>query len=133
MNQLTVSKGGAQDILPPAVGIVASAPTAPRPKFFLIGENERFQRPMHGTAAAVARSGKFVCINGNWQALRGRTISFKQIINFALPTQDPGSAWNFTVTYRHGPRLRPSGLLQPGDALPLVEGILINVSVAAAS
>ena len=112
---------------------VLATPSPARPKFYLVGENERPSPPAREATAVGSRSSKFVCINGSWQAVRGRTISFEQIIAFVSPGQLPAALRNTTVSYRRGPSARPTGLLQPGDAIPLVEGMLINAGETVAS
>lgn len=129
MNQSVIEK----DKTGPGATPVFVSPASARPKLYLVGENERPAPPEREATAVGTRSTKFVCINGSWQAVRGRTISFEQIIAFVSPGQIPTEFRNTTVSYRRGPSTKPNGLLQPGDAIPLVEGMLINAGETVAS
>lgn len=110
----------------PAVAVPAASPA--RPRLYLIGEMDRSApRP----AATGGRTS--ISINGRWQALRGRTATFDQILRIAFPDQplhNPGAA---TVTFRNGVRSWPAGSLTPGDIIELVDGLSINANATSAS
>lgn len=101
----------------------------PARRFYLVGEAERSSR----RPAVVTDGRTSISINGRWHALRGKTATFEQVLRIAFPNQalaNPGAA---TVSYRHGVSSAPEGLLTPGDAIPLAEGLLINANATAAS
>jgi hypothetical protein len=108
-------------VLPPAI-----APR--RSSLYLVGEAER------SAPKPVAVAGRtMISVNGRWTALRGRTVSYAQLLRIAYPNregQDPGSA---TVSYRHSLGSALTGLLTPGDVVPLAEGLLFNVNATFAS
>lgn len=105
-------------------------PVAPprRRALYLVGEAER------STPKPVATEGRtMISINGRWTALRGRVVTYTQLLRFVYPDregQDPGIA---TVSYRHPDTDRRAGLLTPGDAIPLTDGLLFNVNATFAS
>ena len=110
------------------------APAHSKPRLYLLGENERSSRPHASTKdAGPTAVRKYVCVNGSWHALRGRTLSFMQIVAFAMPDYRERTFNYATITFHRGSNARPNGLLQPGDTVPVVEGMLFNASVTAAS
>lgn len=111
----------APSILPPAL--------APRRRaLYLVGEAER------STPRPAAASGRtMISVNGRWNALRGRTATYAQLLRIAYPDregQNPGMA---TVSYRHPIDSGLTGLLTPGDVDPHADGLLINVNATYAS
>ncbi|MEA1086465.1 hypothetical protein SFC76_19510 [Sphingomonas sp. CD22] len=118
--------------MPATMHGVIPAPALPNtkpPRLYLIGEAERSTR-----RPAIATDGRTsISVNGRWQALRGRTATFEQLLRIAFPDRDftqPGAA---TLTFRNGPTLRPVGSLTPGDVIELNEGLLVNANVTNAS
>ena len=98
-------------------------------RFYLVGEAERSTR----RPAVVTAGRTSISINGRWHALRGKTATFEQLVQIAFPGQElwnPGAA---TVSYRHGVASAPEGLLTPGDAIPLTDGLQINANATSAS
>ncbi len=99
-----------------------------RRALYLVGEAER------STPKPVATEGRtMISINGRWTALRGRIVSYTQLLRIVYPDregQGPGIA---TVSYRHPDTDRRAGLLTPGDAIPLTDGLLFNVNATFAS
>ena len=74
-----------------------------------------------------------ISVNGRWHALRGRTATYAQLLRIAYPDREglnPGSA---TVSYRQSGIGGITGLLTPGDAIPLIDGLLFNVNATYAS
>lgn len=107
------------------------APTAARsaPRFYLVGEAERSTR----TRPVAAGGRTVIAVNGRSHELRGRTTSFEQLLRIAFPDRTIGNPGLATVAYRHGPASAPEGLLTPGDAIPLTEGLTVNVNATYAS
>lgn len=108
-------------VLPPVV--------APRRRaLYLVGEAER------SAPKPIATAGRtMISVNGRWTALRGSTVSYAQLLRIAYPDREgqaPGSA---TVSYRHALDSRLTGLLTPGDVVPLADGLLVNVNATFAS
>lgn len=118
--------------LPAALLPAHAAPSTDRPRsgrFYLVGEAERSAR--RPTVVTDGRTS--ISINGRWHALRGKTATFEQLLRIAFPTQalwNPGAA---TVSYRHGVSSAPEGLLTPGDAIPLADGLQVNANATSAS
>lgn len=112
-----------------ATPIIAPPALAPRRRaLYLVGEAERSApKPL----AAEGRT--MISVNGRWTALRGRTATYAQLLRIAYPDregQNPGMA---TVTYRHPVDTGLTGLLTPGDVVPLADGLLVNVNATYAS
>ena len=115
--------------LPPAAPIAEQ-----RPRLILVGESERSAPPSDQTEAGYGAGGpQYVCINGHWHAVRHRTLSFVQILAFVMPDFQERGLKDATVTFRRGSAERPVGLLQRGDTVPVVEGMLFSASVTVAS
>lgn len=108
-------------ILPPPRG-------TRRPALYLVGEAER------STAKPVATAGRtLISVNGRWNALRGATATYAQLLRIAYPDREgqiPGVA---TVSFRHPLDTGLNGLLTPGDVVPLADGLLVNVNATYAS
>ena len=112
---------GDPGVLPPPI-------TARRGPLYLVGEAERSTQ---APATTVGRT--MISVNGRWTALRGRSATYAQLLRIAFPDregQDPGVA---TVSFRHTLDARLSGLLTPGDMVPLTGGLLVNVNATYAS
>lgn len=108
-------------ILPPAV--------APRRRaLYLVGEAERSTpRP------ADAPNRTMISVNGRWNALRGRTATYAQLLRVAYPDREVQDRGVATVSYRHPIDSSVTGLLTPGDTVPLSDGLLVNVNATYAS
>lgn len=104
------------------------APSASPAALYLVGERERSNR----RPPAGSDQGAMVCLNGRWTALRSTLLTFQQVVDLF---QDParGPLTGATISYRRGCRARPSGLLGPGDEVPLTDGMVINAAVTQAS
>ena len=113
----------------PDVPMAPVIPARASKRFYLVGEAERSApRPL---PAATGRTS--IAINGRWQALRGRTATFEQLLRIAFPDRqltNPGAA---TVTFRNGVSTWPTGSLTPGDVIELADGLLVNANATYAS
>lgn len=97
--------------------------------FYLVGEAERStRRPPAITDGRIS-----ISINGRWHAMRGRTVTFEQLLRIAFPAQALYNPELATVSYRGGVASAPEGLLTPGDAIPLADGLRVNASATYAS
>ncbi|WP_096641339.1 hypothetical protein [Sphingomonas adhaesiva] len=108
------------------------ATTAPPPRrraLYLVGEAERSTpRP----AAIVGRT--TISVNGRWTSLRGRTVTYRQLLRIVFPDREGQTPLaGATISYRHPVDQSLSGLLAPGDAIPLADGLLVNVNATYAS
>ena len=74
-----------------------------------------------------------ISVNGRWTALRGRTVTYGQLLRIAYPDREGQNAGTATVSYRHPVDTGLTGLLTPGDVVPLADGLLINVNATYAS
>ena len=114
----------------PVTPLVTLPPTfSPRRRsFYLVGEAERSTpRP------AIEAGRTMISVNGRWSALRGSTATYDQLLRIAYPDREgqvPGSG---TVSYRHPVEGGLTGLLTPGDVVPLADGLLVNVNATYAS
>ncbi|MBB3472786.1 multiubiquitin domain-containing protein [Sphingomonas sp. BK345] len=108
---------------------VLPAAVAPRRRaLYLVGEAER------SAPKPVAEAGRtMISINGRWTALRGSTVSYAQLLRIAYPDREGQSPGSATVSYRHALDSGLTGLLTPGDVVPLTEGLLVNVNATFAS
>lgn len=122
-------------MLPDTLRVIAprhdrNASTVPTPRgFYLVGEAERSTHRL----PAITNGRSSISINGRWHAMRGRTATFEQILRIAFPTQPLLSPALATVSYRGGVAGALEGLLTPGDAIPLTDGLRINASATYAS
>ncbi len=111
-----------------AIPGILPQPAPRRRALYLVGEVER------STPRPADMPGRtMIAINGRWNALRGRTATYAQLLRIAYPNregQDPGVA---TVSYRHPVDAGLTGLLTPGDVVPLADGLLVNVNATYAS
>lgn len=99
-----------------------------RPQLYLVGEAERSHR------APAARAGRtWIKVNGRWHALRGRTVTFAQVLRIAFPGRPLGAPEAATVSYRGGVATRPSGLMTPGDVIEIADGLIVNADATYAS
>lgn len=117
--------------VPDPVTTPAALPPVPSPRrraLYLVGEAERSTpRP------AIEAGRTMISVNGRWSALRGRTATYAQLLRIAYPDREgqaPGSA---TVSYRYPVEGGLTGLLTPGDVVPLADGLLVNVNATYAS
>ncbi len=108
---------------------VLPAAVAPRRRaLYLVGEAER------SAPKPVAEAGRtMISINGRWTALRGSTVSYAQLLRIAYPDREGQSPGSATVSYRHALDSGLTGLLTPGDVVPLTDGLLVNVNATFAS
>jgi len=111
-----------------AVPAVLPQPAPRRRALYLVGEAER------STPRPADTPGRtMISVNGRWNALRGRTATYAQLLRIAYPDregQNPGAA---TVSYRQSGLAGLAGLLTPGDVVPLADGLLVNVNATYAS
>lgn len=112
--------------LMPAVLPTAAAPR--RRALYLVGEAERSAPKPAATAGRT-----MISINGRWTAMRGDTVSYSQLLKIVYPDREVQSAGLATVSYRHPLDSALTGLLTPGDIIPLADGLLINVNATFAS
>ncbi len=113
----------------PNSGALVPATMPGRPRFYLVGEAERsHRRPNMAGADRIS-----ISVNGRWHAMRGRTVSFEQLLRIAFPDRMPATPSAATITYRHGAPACPEGILTPGDVIPLAEGLLVNATATYAS
>lgn len=97
--------------------------------FYLVSEAERSSR----RPPAISDGRTSISINGRWHAMRGRSVTFEQLLRIAFPTQTLLSPDLATISYRGGVASAPEGLLTPGDAIPLADGLRVNASATYAS
>lgn len=99
-----------------------------RPQFYLVGEAERSSGAPQKVADRTS-----IMINGKWHMMRWPTATYAQLVRIAYPERTDFPQNNVTVTFRGGAASRPSGLLTPGDVVPLVDGLVVNVDATYAS
>jgi hypothetical protein len=107
------------------VPMIQSRPRAP---LYLVGEADRSHR---APAAPAGRTS--IRVNGRWHTLRGRTVTFAQILRIAFPDRPLGAPEAATVSYRGGVATRPSGLMTPGDVIEIADGLIVNADATYAS
>lgn len=104
-------------------------PTArTRPQFYLVGEVERSNIAPQKVADRTS-----IMINGKWHMMRWPTATFAQLMRLAYPEGTDFAQQNVTVAFRGGSASWPSGQLTPGDVIPLVDGLVVNVDATYAS
>lgn len=110
---------------------VPSVPAAVAPRrrtLYLVGEAERSApKPVDAAGRTM------ISVNGRWTALRGRVVSYAQLLRIAYPDREGQNPGSVTVSYRHALDVGLAGLLTPGDVVPLADGLLVNVNATFAS
>lgn len=110
-----------------ADGVPAPA-TVQRRALYLVGEEDRSAaRPV------VAAERTMICLNGKWHAMRGNVATFEQIVGLAITVNPGQTVTALSVTYRRGGPDRSAGSLNPGDVVPIVEGMLFNANATVLS
>lgn len=99
-----------------------------RPHLYLVGEAERSHRAQPASPGRTS-----IQVNGRWHALRGRTVTFAQLLRIAFPDRPLGAPEAATVSFRGGVATRPSGLMTPGDVIEIADGLVVNADVTYAS
>lgn len=99
--------------------------TRSRPHLYLVGEAERSNRAPTGRTS--------IQINGQWHAMRGRTVTFAQLLRLAFPQRPLSAPEVATVSFRGGVGTRPSGLMTPGDVIEIADGLIVNADATYAS
>ena len=96
---------------------------ARRMPLYLVGERDR-------SAAKPTRTHErsTLCINGKWHIMRSDVATFEQIVGLAITVNPGQTVTALSVTYRRGPASRPAGSLNPGDVVPIVDGMLFNAN-----
>ena len=112
--------------VPPSILSPASAPR--RRALYLVGEAERST-----PKPAVTEGRTMISINGRWNTLRGRTATYSQLLRIAYPDREEQDLGVATMSYRHPVDSGLTGLLTPGDIVPLTDGLLVNVNATYAS
>jgi len=111
-----------------STSLPALTATPRRRALYLVGEAER-----SSPKPAAAEGRTMISVNGRWNALRGRAVSYAQLLRIAFPNREGQDAGAATVSYRRPGLEGLSGLLTPGDAVPLTDGLLFNVNATYAS
>lgn len=102
--------------------------TVQRRALYLVGEEDR-----SAAKPSAAPERTMICLNGKWHAMRGDVATFEQIVGLAI-TLNPGqTVTSLSVTYRRGTPDRASGSLNPGDVVPIVDGMLFNANATTLS
>lgn len=116
---------------PPAAvrPVAASEPaTIRRRALYLVGEEDR-----SAAKPAVAAERTMICLNGKWHAMRADMATFEQIVGLAITVNPGQTVTSLSVTYRRGAPDRTAGSLNPGDVVPIVEGMLFNANATVLS
>ncbi|WP_066484768.1 MULTISPECIES: multiubiquitin domain-containing protein [Sphingomonas] len=121
----TFEPGGRPTVAPAHDAVPA---VRPRPHLYLVGEAERSHRAPTAPAGRIS-----IQVNGRWHALRGRTITFAQLLRMAFPDRPLAFAQAATVSFRGGVATRPSGLMTPGDVIEVADGLVVNADATYAS
>lgn len=99
-----------------------------RPQFYLVGEAARSNSAPQKVANRTP-----IMINGTWHMMRSPTATHAQLLRIAYPERTDFLPQNATIAFRGGAASWPSGQLTPGDVLPLVDGLVVNVDATYAS
>lgn len=70
-----------------------------------------------------------ILINGQNTTVAKRRLTYEEIVQHAFPDVKPQDANRFTVQYTRGTPDKPCGVIQPGQAINLVDGIVIDAVV----
>lgn len=60
--------------------------------------------------------------------LRSDVPTFEQIVGLTITVNPGQTVTALSVTYRRGAASRPAGSLNPGDVVPIVHGMLFNIT-----
>ena len=99
-----------------------------RPQFYLVGEAERSSRTPQKVSGRTS-----IMINGKWHMMRWPTATYGQLLRIAYPERTDFQPQNVTIAFRGGAANWPTGQLTPGDVIPLVDGLVVNVDATYAS
>lgn len=94
-----------------------------RTPLYLVGEQDRSAAKPTGTPQRST-----VCINGQWHTMRSDVATFEQIVGLTITVNPGQTVTALSVTYRRGVASRPAGSLNPGDVVPIVDGMLFNAN-----
>lgn len=78
-------------------------------------------RPGHPTSVTII-------VNARRKEVDGDTLTFEQLLALAFDPVPSGPHWEFTVSYRNGPRQNPRGFMHPGDTVHIKEGMVFSVT-----
>lgn len=94
-----------------------------RMPLYLVGEQDRSAAKPTGTPERST-----VCLNGKWHAMRSDVATFEQIVGVTITVNPGQTVTALSVTYSRGAASRPAGSLNPGDVVPIVDGMLFNAN-----
>lgn len=69
-----------------------------------------------------------IIVNTRKKEVRGKEVTFDQIVSLAFDNPPTGENVEITVAYRKGEGNKPSGTLHPGDSVKVKEGMIFDVT-----
>lgn len=69
-----------------------------------------------------------IIVNTREKEVKGKEVTFKQVVRLAFENPPTGDNIEITVAYRKGPRENPSGTMHPGDTVKIKEGMIFDVT-----
>ncbi len=69
-----------------------------------------------------------IVVNGRQKVVKGKELTYAQIIALAFDNPPTGENVSFTITYRKGEGNKPEGTLVEGETVKTKEGMIFNVT-----
>lgn len=69
-----------------------------------------------------------IIVNTRKKEVRGKEVTFDQIVGLAFDNPPTGENVEITVAYRKGEGNKPSGTLHPGESVKAKEGMIFDVT-----
>jgi hypothetical protein len=88
----------------------------------------RLRQDEHFYSAEHHERGHAIIVNGRPKTVHQAKLSYTQVIALAFDPVPTGPNWEFTVTYRNGPRFNPQGTLVDGGVVRIRKGMIFNVT-----
>jgi multiubiquitin len=69
-----------------------------------------------------------IFVNTREKEVKGKEVTFKQIVRLAFENPPTGENIEITVAYRKGPPQNPSGTMHPGETVRIKKGMVFDVT-----
>lgn len=69
-----------------------------------------------------------IIVNGRAKLVKGKELSYAQVVALAFDNPPSGENVSFTITYRKGEGNKPEGTLVDGETVKIKERMIFNVT-----